>query len=134
MFPQGIVEYYHLKQVVLWKAWYKEQGNDVEDHVFLPVTHWSECGVDYIEVHIKVCHPRCVDIRHNVVIWTVNEYSSMWYDITNVLNSQLSLATNVIILTNNYMFRPPGPSSGCVRILKIRLYIGVRDLVPQCIA
>jgi len=28
MFPQGILEYYHLKQVILWKAWYKEQGNE----------------------------------------------------------------------------------------------------------
>jgi hypothetical protein len=28
MFPQGILEYYHLKQVVLWKAWNKEQGNE----------------------------------------------------------------------------------------------------------
>jgi hypothetical protein len=49
-------------------------------------------------VNLKVCHPRCVDIKHNV-IRTVSKHNSMWYDITNVLNSQLSLATNVIILT-----------------------------------
>jgi hypothetical protein len=54
--------------------------------------------------YLKVCHPRCVDVKHNVVIRTVNKHNSMWYDITNVSNNQLSLATNVIILTPTTCF------------------------------
>jgi hypothetical protein len=40
----------------------------------------------------------------NVVIWTVNKHNSVWYDIANVLNNKLSLATNVIILTPTTCF------------------------------
>jgi hypothetical protein len=43
-------------------------------------------------------------IKHNVVIWTVNKHHSMWYDITNVSNNKLSLATIVIILTPTTCF------------------------------
>jgi hypothetical protein len=49
-------------------------------------------------LNLKVCHPRFVDIKHNVVIRTVNKHNNMWY-ITNVSNNKLILATNVITLT-----------------------------------
>jgi hypothetical protein len=34
-----------------------------------------------------------------MVIRTVNKHNRMWYDITNLLNNKLSLATKLIILT-----------------------------------
>jgi hypothetical protein len=54
--------------------------------------------------NVKVCHPRRADIKHNVVIRTVNKHNSMWYDNTDLLSNQLSLATIVIILTPTTYF------------------------------
>jgi hypothetical protein len=41
-----------------------------------------EGSEDKIYAHLKMCHPRCVDIKHNVVIWSVSKHNSMCYGIT----------------------------------------------------
>jgi hypothetical protein len=81
---------------------------------------YYKCIKQYIIVEL----PRNVIYIYIYIYVYILYNNSMCYGITSVLTMSISSVTNVIYIHYNYMFRPSGPSSGCVVRSQIKLYIG----------